>query len=86
MNSNTKELSTNEMEQADGGTSIPELLRAAGMAWDIYNCRRNNHNYVWQGELDEEVHSDSFRQWQKKILVCTKCGKKIVSVLSHTVG
>ena len=80
-----KELDLNEMETAAGG-GISELIQAIGMAWDIHNCETNNHCYEWQGELVPEVHYNSPYYWQNKILVCTKCGKKMVSTDYQIVG
>ncbi len=81
----TMELNKNEMELTVGG-GISDLFRAMRMAWDIHNCEHNDHNYEWQGELEEELHYDFPVYWRNKILVCTKCGKKKVSNLYQIVA
>lgn len=85
MNTNTIELNRNEMETVAGG-GISEFLTAVKMAWDIHNCENNNHDYEWQGELEEEVHFNFPVYWRNKILVCTKCGRKKVTNLYEIVG
>ena len=81
----TMELNKNELETAAGG-GIPEFFQAMKMAWDIHSCENNNHDYEWQGELENEVHFNFPYYWQNKILVCTKCGKKKVTNVYKIVG
>ena len=74
----TAELSPEEMADVSGG-GILDFFHAMLMAWDIHNCENNNHDFVWQGEVESEVHFNVPYYYQYKILVCTKCGKKKVT-------
>ena len=73
------------METITGG-GISELFQAMKFAWDIHNCETNHHDYEWKGELENQVHYNSPYYWRNKILVCSKCGKKMVSTDYEIVG
>ena len=85
MKANTMELNLNEMEQANGGTSISEYWQAICMMWDIHNCESGSHEWKWLGELEDKVEYYWPYKIRYKVFECTKCGKKQHQTDDHVI-